>query len=668
MDAAEQLLSSNPDSAYVILNAIDSRELSSSRLKARRALLNAMAIDKMGIDTTNYEIIRPAADYFLKNGSPDEKLLTYYYLGRIYQNSDDYESALGTFIRGKELMPLINDSLVMGQLLMAESSILSKLPDYDKMLVNNIMAAELFKGIGRPDFEVQSRATALNLCVYTNDSVRGDSIYHLIASLVDVHPEFAGIATPYVLSYIITFGKAEQIAKAIEDAQNLDRMNDWTIKDIALGYHALGDDIRAKRWFDSIPEDGAVGKQPLYWSLKSHILEGLNDYKGALEAHNTLLDLVEENYEATSKQDIYFAQKRYETEIDNLNEIRKRERFMWVSVVAALVLLFIVAAVLRSYRANRKVMSRQGKEIEALREKHARAMEENEKLQSETESLQSAKETYLSKLERERQEKAQLQMAIMLIDQAHQRLLAEKEAARIAKERAEAELAKEHEELESYRCDKEAAERELAKEREEVEAYRMDKERAESELASLIQDKEQLEREHNAQSISMEKMQTQINDMEAQTAQLTLLLNKKEDMDPKVEKVLRDRLWLLHGMLATHISKNDKLAAKFIEERDRVINDREGFMNATRLAFQASHPRFIRFLEEKGLSVDEINYACLYAIGMNGKEVGNYLKKGRHYHVSSDIRSKLGLPENSTNLSIYVRNLLSLDQGNSDRD
>ena len=89
-------------------------------------------------------------------------------------------------------------------------------------------------------------------------------------------------------------------------------------------------------------------------------------------------------------------------------------------------------------------------------------------------------------------------------------------------------------------------------------------------------------------------------------------------------------------------------------------------MNATRLAFQASHPKFIRFLEEKGLTVDEINYACLFAIGMNGKEVGTYLKKGRHYHVSSDIRSKLGLPENSTNLSIYVRNLLSLDQGNTD--
>ena len=78
MDRAEALLNSRPDSSYVILQSIDTIKLDSRKVKARYALLKAMAIDKVGIDTTNVEILRPATDFFIKNGNADEKLRTYY--------------------------------------------------------------------------------------------------------------------------------------------------------------------------------------------------------------------------------------------------------------------------------------------------------------------------------------------------------------------------------------------------------------------------------------------------------------------------------------------------------------------------------------------------------------------------------------------------------------
>jgi hypothetical protein len=81
-------------------------------------------------------------------------------------------------------------------------------------------------------------------------------------------------------------------------------------------------------------------------------------------------------------------------------------------------------------------------------------------------------------------------------------------------------------------------------------------------------------------------------------------------------------------------------------------------MNSNRLAFKASHPRFIKFFEDHDLSVDEINYVCLYAIGLRGKEVGNYMKKRSHVNTSSAIRRKLGIDKHDTNLGIYVRKLL----------
>lgn len=81
-------------------------------------------------------------------------------------------------------------------------------------------------------------------------------------------------------------------------------------------------------------------------------------------------------------------------------------------------------------------------------------------------------------------------------------------------------------------------------------------------------------------------------------------------------------------------------------------------MNSNRLAFQASHPNFIRYFEDHGLTTEEINYVCLYAIGLRGKEVGSYMKKRSHVNTSSAIRKKLGIDKHETNIGIYVRKLL----------
>lgn len=552
LDKADELLNGRPDSSYSILQSLDTTELDSRRNSARYALLKAMAIDKMGIDTTNTEILRPAIDFFIKKGNPDEKLRTYYYLGRIYQNQGNYEAALGTFIRGKELQPYITDSLVLGYLLVAESAILSKLPKYDQMLTNQIQAAELFRGTDRKDYEILSWAKALNLCVYIHNQTKGDSVYQILSDALKLNPDMSGRITPYILSYLITFGSPEMIKQAVEEAQNLDNINDWTLKDIALGYNTLGDNVKAKQWLDSIPMNGEVINQPLYYLLKTDILEGLGNYKEALQAHRQLLEMVEKDYEATSKHDIYFSQERYETEIENLNAIRKRERIIWGAIVLGLMLLFVAISIFRRYRTTKKENQEQEKEIKHLRVKS------------------------------------------------------------------------DH-------------------------------------------DKEQFEKERQIQAESMAKMKRQIAEMEEQTAQLNELLNQKQALAPEVAKAIRDRLQLLNGMLATHISQNDKLAAKFIEERDKLINNKEEFVKATRLAFGVSNPKFIKYLEEQGLNEAEINQACLYAMGMNGKTVGTYLAQSRHYHISSDIRRKLGLPENSTNLSIHIRKLLAKDQENEDQ-
>ena len=123
-------------------------------------------------------------------------------------------------------------------------------------------------------------------------------------------------------------------------------------------------------------------------------------------------------------------------------------------------------------------------------------------------------------------------------------------------------------------------------------------------------------------------------------------------------KLGKIRIEMLNGLLASQITDNDTYAKPYESWKEQITKDKDEFMNTTRLAFKASHPQFIDYLENHGLSESEVNYVCLYAIGLRGKEVGEYIKLKRHYHVSSDVRKKLGIDEHQTNMGIYIRKLM----------
>ena len=116
---------------------------------------------------------------------------------------------------------------------------------------------------------------------------------------------------------------------------------------------------------------------------------------------------------------------------------------------------------------------------------------------------------------------------------------------------------------------------------------------------------------------------------------------------------------MLNGLLAKEITNNESYAAQYNEWIDTVHKDKKKFMDSTRLAFTASHPKFMAYLERHGLSIDEINYLCLYAIGLRGKEVGKYIQLKRHYIISHEIRQKLCIDEHETNMGLYIRRLMT---------
>ena len=76
---------------------------------------------------------------------------------------------------------------------------------------------------------------------------------------------------------------------------------------------------------------------------------------------------------------------------------------------------------------------------------------------------------------------------------------------------------------------------------------------------------------------------------------------------------------MLNEMLASRISRTGTATVSYEEWIDRIVADKDAFTNSTRLAFKATHPKFMEYLEDHGLTDTEINYVCLYAIGLRVK-------------------------------------------------
>ncbi len=186
----------------------------------------------------------------------------------------------------------------------------------------------------------------------------------------------------------------------------------------------------------------------------------------------------------------------------------------------------------------------------------------------------------------------------------------------------------------------------------------MKKKLAEKSLSILQVAHSKLVIEHERDELEKQVLSVQIRDLEEESRILRDTLETPKTLDPAVEKSIKERVESINRFLGEYLTGTFDSGQTFKEWAKRITADNKEFMTNTRLAFNASHPNFIGYLEEHGLTEKEINYVCLYAIGLRGKEVGHYLHMRSHYNISSEVRKKLGLDSHNTNLAVYIPKLL----------
>ena len=524
MDKAENLMDAKPDSALVVLENIPSSSVKGKEAAARYALLKSIALDKNYIDTTNFDVLQPAIDYYIKNGKPDEKLRTYYYQGRIYQNQGDDDSAMQSFMNACDLRKQVTDSLLLSHTLVAQGTLYLKQYKINDFVHYNMEAAKLYKTIGKDILAIKSYTNALDGYVMQNNKPAADSLMSICVPMVKKNPEGEAFLFPSLLSYTVNFCSSDEIKEVLTEYQNMELTTDETMI-FAEGYSKIGEYDKAMTLISNINPAESTWDSLKYASIKIDILERQGKYKEAFTLYRDYSASLEHYQKELLSQDLLFSDKKHQLEMKSLMEIQDRDRIIWGTLCGIFALVIIIGWLYyRGYRSKTK---------------HILTEKENKNLRLEQENLRLE----IDQLEDERDNLKELQ-------------------------------------------------------------------KEQSELSKPIKD------------------------------------------------VIKNRLDLLNGLLAKEITNNDRYAEPYNKWIDTVRNDKKKFMDSTRLAFAASHPKFIEHLEQHGLSADEINYLCLYAIGLRGKEVGEYIQTKRHYIVSHEIRKKLGIDEHETNIGPYIRRLM----------
>ena len=519
--AMERIIEERPDSVLNVLQAIDTDELVGDEEPAKHALLLSMALDKNYIDKTDFEVLQPAIDYYEDNGSATDKLRTYYYQGRIYQNAGNDALAMEAFVKALDKGAESNDKLTKARTLVAQSTIYYSLMKWDNVYDVSGEAANYYFELGRVNNYVLSLLRCISGCLQNNNYSEAIELLDKCYQYIEDLPE-STVSEIYSYNLLcLSMSDDKECVRRVID-EYIEQVADSNIDYLAIagaytdiGAYSDAENIAQKIDVNTLKDDYRVLK---YYATLLKIYEHKGDFKSAYEAYIKFNELNDKIVFSIFESDTQFIVEKYALELQNTKEKENRQKIIIIGIALVSILISIVI-----YIRGR--------------------------------------------------------LKYRIIQQTH----AEQEAER----------------------------------------YRLLYEQMEYEKDNLSE-----------------------------------LLSHNNDLDNNIRRIIAQRIELLNKFFTVYITNNSEISRKVDKELDELLANKDTFMSSTRLAFAGSHPNFIKYLEDHNLTEREIEYCCLYALGLKGKEVGSYIKMRSHFNISSDVRKKLGLVESDTNLGIYIRKLL----------
>ena len=392
-------ISDSPDSAYNVLRGIDKQRISQGRTLAKYSLLMSIALDKKYIDVTEDTLIRPAVLWYERHGSDKDRMLAYYYHGRIYQNAEDYNQAIIAFSNAEKYAKICEDDFYLAMIYRGMHSIYNRTYNNSDALKYAILSRNHFKkSTDKLHYIYSLRDIALiyhNLNKFNECLALCDTVKHIAKEIKDT-ALYASILDIEIASTIYKEDKepekAIQIFNFITDSLHRNpSFQAW--HDIAEAYAEIGQYNTAYDIINQlktlVPKNSVA--EGTITSVQSRIDLAKHDYKNSLLNFQKAVDIQDSLFYTTLNQGVINTQKDYfkrQTESD-AERLRMKNTIIFLIVIASVVTLASI-----SYFWYRKVRDKEReKEFET-----ARLMDRISEVRNELISLQREKDERISSL------------------------------------------------------------------------------------------------------------------------------------------------------------------------------------------------------------------------------------------------------------------------------
>ena len=356
LDAAAACIDARPDSALAIIRAIDTTRLGSRALRARYALLHAIALDKNWIDTTDVGVVMPAVAYYERHKPLTARAKPWYYLGRIQYNGRNYDEAIISFIRAKEYAENLKDNRFKALICQAIADTYNSSYLFEEALTFSQKAYE-YCCIDRDT--LLANAVLYNIARQNNNLQKyheADSIYKVLLKNNSIHPNTRpAILADYALLTIVYKKDYQTALNYFEESLSLKKSLPSRQHWLAYSYclHAIGSYEKSNTILQML-EKPEHDNDYILLVWKSRILERERDFQTAYRLLESASVEQAKNLRLVLGQSAIKAQRDYFT---LQNETLKKENRLrkWVNLLLAFSILAsaVTAVVLiRRYSEN----------------------------------------------------------------------------------------------------------------------------------------------------------------------------------------------------------------------------------------------------------------------------------------------------------------------------
>lgn len=381
LDDVESYINEHPDSALAVLRALDSAAIvRGPAQRARAALLHSIALDKCYIDLQTDSVLAPAVAWYARHGTPDEKLKTWYYLGRTQYNAGDYRAAIVTYTEALDFTRKSMNDKYKGLVNQAMADTYSSTFLSAESLLYLDRAYDAFLAV--PDSSL-ARKTEYKKALALVWQGRWDESERLFQDLLlnpgGIEQIIPIIKADHALELILSgdekAGKSVTLFKeALSSGSGLPSTNHWG----AYAYALLkaGDKTYSKELYDQLERLYPSDDRVQYWLTYEKIER--KEYKAAYDLTRRTLLYQDSLLRAELKQTTMAAQNEYLANKSLISQRKiERKTIAWLTTTALFVLVFLGGYWAFTWRARK------------VEKEHARLLQSVETIRRELEDSEN---------------------------------------------------------------------------------------------------------------------------------------------------------------------------------------------------------------------------------------------------------------------------------------